>query len=81
MAPLLAKALGRGYIDLDEEIERRHGRSIPQIFAEDGESYFRTLERELVEEVSQADYTCNRARWRYHSPRREPAGPETKFTP
>lgn len=56
VAPLLAKALGRGYIDLDEEIERRHGRSIPQIFAEDGESYFRTLERELVEEVSQADY-------------------------
>ena len=52
----LAQALGRGYIDLDEEIERRHGRSIPQIFAEDGESYFRTLERELVEEVSQADY-------------------------
>ena len=53
VAPLLAHTLGREFIDLDKEIELRQGRSIPQIFAEDGESRFRALEQELVQEVSQ----------------------------
>ncbi|MET3806774.1 shikimate kinase [Nakamurella sp. UYEF19] len=34
--------------DTDADIEARAGRSIPDIFLEDGESGFRTLEREAV---------------------------------
>ena len=34
--------------DTDKLIERQEGRSITQIFADDGESYFRELETELL---------------------------------
>jgi shikimate kinase len=37
--------LGWKFIDLDEEIERREGRAIAEIFRQDGEPYFRNLER------------------------------------
>jgi 3-dehydroquinate synthetase/shikimate kinase len=43
------------FIDLDERIERNDGRPIPTIFAEDGESAFRRLERRAVEELGPAD--------------------------
>lgn len=45
---LLAEA-GRTweFVDLDAEIERRVGRSIPEIFARQGEAAFRKLERAL----------------------------------
>jgi shikimate kinase len=45
----VAERLGRGFLDLDREIERREGRSISEIFAERGEHYFRGQERELTE--------------------------------
>ena len=35
-------------IDSDREIERRAGKSIPEIFAEGGESGFRRFEEEVV---------------------------------
>jgi shikimate kinase len=41
---LLAARLGWKFIDLDHEIERRNGRSIPAIFATEGEAHFRHLE-------------------------------------
>jgi shikimate kinase len=41
---LLAQRLGWTFLDLDREIERRDGRSVPQIFAESGEPHFRHLE-------------------------------------
>ena len=41
---LLAQRLGWTFLDLDHEIERRDGRSVPQIFAESGEPHFRRLE-------------------------------------
>ena len=41
---LLADHLGWRFLDLDEEIERREGRSVPQIFDESGEPQFRRLE-------------------------------------
>jgi shikimate kinase len=50
VARLLARRLGWGFADLDEEVERRQGRTINQIFAESGEPYFRQVERELLEE-------------------------------
>jgi len=49
---LLAEALGYKFIDMDDEIEERTGKTIPQIFSEDGESRFRELERDLVMELS-----------------------------
>ena len=41
---LLAKQLGRPLVDLDEEIVKADGRSIPDIFAAEGEAGFRKLE-------------------------------------
>jgi shikimate kinase len=41
---LLAERLGWGFMDLDREIERRDGRSVPEIFRESGEAHFRHLE-------------------------------------
>ncbi|MBQ8111237.1 MAG: AAA family ATPase [Clostridia bacterium] len=47
----LAADMGREFIDCDAEIVRRAGKSIPEIFAEQGEAGFRALEAELVAEV------------------------------
>lgn len=44
----LAQALNRNFVDLDEELVRRTGRSIPEIFAVEGEPAFRQLESEIV---------------------------------
>ncbi|WP_454163437.1 shikimate kinase [Gordonia iterans] len=44
----LADALGVGYLDTDAELERRAGRTIPEIFVDDGEAAFRALERDVV---------------------------------
>lgn len=41
---LLAKKLGRTFLDLDSMIEEAAGKSIPAIFAENGEDAFRALE-------------------------------------
>ncbi len=47
----LAEALNRSFLDLDAEIERREGATLPQLFAEKGEPYFRQCERALTEEL------------------------------
>ena len=41
---MLAKSLGRTFVDLDEEIVKTDGRSIPDIFAAEGEDGFRAKE-------------------------------------
>ena len=46
-----AEALGREFVDLDDFIERSSGRSIAEIFATDGESAFRGIERAAAEAV------------------------------
>lgn len=48
---LLATKLGRGFIDLDQKIERDTGMSIPKIFEVHGEKYFRELEKSAVRET------------------------------
>ena len=48
LAQLLAERLGWDWIDADVEIERRAGKSIARIFAEDGEPAFRDLEAEVI---------------------------------
>lgn len=52
---LLAAQLGYAFVDTDDLIEARQGRSIPQIFAELGEAAFRQMERELAEELATRD--------------------------
>jgi len=44
----VAQRLGFACVDSDHEIERLTGKTIPQIFAQDGEPAFRKLEREFV---------------------------------
>jgi len=44
---LVAEKLQRSFIDTDEEIVRRTGRTIPDIFAHEGESNFRHIERRM----------------------------------
>jgi shikimate kinase len=44
----LARLLGWCFIDLDEQIVAAEGRSIPRIFTENGERYFRRLETQLL---------------------------------
>ncbi len=48
----VAALTNRPFIDTDDEIVRRQGRSIPQIFADDGEFVFRAIERELCVELA-----------------------------
>lgn len=51
VGPALAERLGRRFVDTDREIERRAGRRIAEIFAEEGEAAFRRLEAEAVEDA------------------------------
>lgn len=45
---LLAERLGVGFRDTDADIERTEGRSVPDIFVDEGEQHFRLLERAAV---------------------------------
>lgn len=49
---LVAEYLHFEFLDTDEMIQARTGRSIPEIFATSGESTFRTLERNVVTELA-----------------------------
>ncbi len=48
----LAQRLGRSFADMDDEIVKKAGKSIPEIFAGDGEEKFRELETEVLRELS-----------------------------
>lgn len=52
---ILATRLGWDFIDTDRLIEAKTGRSIPEIFATDGEAAFRQLEAAVIQEVAQGD--------------------------
>ena len=47
----LAKLSGKPFVDLDGEIVKKAGKSIPDIFAQEGEGAFRKLENEVLTEV------------------------------
>ena len=51
----LAHRHGATYIDLDERIESATGRTIPDLFAEEGEVAFRALERGAIADLGPAD--------------------------
>jgi shikimate kinase len=47
----LARKLHRRFVDLDALIEKAEGRKVWEIFAEKGESYFRRLEKQTLEQI------------------------------
>lgn len=53
----LAQRLGGMFYDLDWYIAKRYRRSVPQIFAEDGEAKFRDLERRMLHECAEFEDT------------------------
>jgi shikimate kinase len=53
---LVASGLGWAFVDADEELVRREGRPIAEIFKADGEAGFRAIEKRVLADV------CARAR-------------------
>ena len=54
---LVADQLGFEFLDTDELIQVRTGRTIADIFAKEGEPAFRQLERQVVQELSTREKT------------------------
>ena len=52
IAQAVAQELGRACVDLDAEIEREAGKSIPEIFAQEGEEAFRAAETRAARQFS-----------------------------
>lgn len=48
---LLARELGWRFLDFDDEVERRAGRTIPALFQEEGEEVFRRWEADVGREL------------------------------
>lgn len=48
----LSRAMGRKFMDVDLELERRLGLSVNEIFATHGEEFFRLREKELAMELA-----------------------------
>lgn len=48
----LAKKLGKTFVDVDKRIEKKAGKSVVLIFAEDGETSFRKMEKAATAEVA-----------------------------
>ena len=51
MGKKMASELGKKFVDTDILVEQKAGKSIPDIFREDGEAAFRTLEAEVIAAV------------------------------
>ena len=54
---VVAERTGYDFIDLDQWIELEKGRSVQQIFAEQGEDAFRKLEREYLQKACLLQHT------------------------
>lgn len=52
VGPLLATRLGWVFLDFDDEVVRRSGRTVARLFQEEGEAAFRAMEAELTAELS-----------------------------
>jgi shikimate kinase len=50
---LLAQGLGKEFIEMDTLIEKKTGKSIPEIFRQDGEMAFRELEIEVTKDIAE----------------------------
>jgi shikimate kinase len=51
VGPVLARHLGRAFLDSDREIERRAGSRVSEIFRTKGEAGFRALESAVIEDA------------------------------
>ena len=51
----LSQLLCCRFMDLDQVIEEKAGRSIPEFFASEGEASFRTMEKETLAEILDSD--------------------------
>jgi shikimate kinase len=49
---VLAREMGKSFIDIDQRIEKKAGKSIARIFAEEGEPAFRVLEKNAIRTAS-----------------------------
>lgn len=47
----IANRMGRRFVDIDDMIVEHEGMSIPEIFAQKGENYFRKVETEMLEKA------------------------------
>ncbi len=52
---LVARKLGLNFVDTDNEIEKRSGASIRNIFSWFGEAHFRSLEKDLCREIAKQE--------------------------
>jgi len=52
---VLAQRLGKEFVDADEYLERKEGKTIKDIFAEGGEKLFREIETEIIAELCLSD--------------------------
>jgi shikimate kinase len=55
IAQRLSERTGLALVDIDETIECKTGKTIPEIFEEGGESTFREIERSVTREVAARD--------------------------
>ena len=51
LAKKLASKLGYIWLDTDQEIEKKEGRKVSEIFEVRGEAYFRALEKQFVDDL------------------------------
>ena len=58
LAPILANTLGYSHRDIDTEIERITGKRVTTIFSDQGEEFFRDVERKILLEVSSTQQGC-----------------------
>ena len=49
---VLCESLNKAFVDCDEEIVKRESRNIPEIFSQDGEGYFRNVEKSVIKDIS-----------------------------
>ncbi len=52
----LARALGQGFLDLDELIEKEAGAPVKEIFSRHGEARFRQMEKEAVAKLASGGF-------------------------
>ena len=55
---ILAEKMKLLFIDLDSEIEKTGGKSVSEIFNQDGEDHFRKLESEELKQYSESVVAC-----------------------
>lgn len=54
IGPILANTIGYEFVDIDKTIETAAKKTIMEIFADNGEGYFRELEKRAIQEISKA---------------------------